>query len=251
MARKSHDLFEVLGARLGRPAGRAKPAAKAAKPRVSVKDREVATPLEIGRGIGTWFQTVIGGSENKSKAGAKTRRKPASAPRASRKKAGSVPPMAFGGTFLAVAVLISLSAGFLAGQLTGGDAAAEGNGILNGQAPGPLNTTKRAATLRLTPAQETQRLHDWVYQLAAYKESEREQASKLVHWLLGQGLETARMYQQLHSQNQQMFWVVACYSPAPDDREIYEQIKQLDPSAEYQSKLARRLSNLEAKPHRR
>ncbi|MHC5062668.1 MAG: hypothetical protein ACYTG5_01685 [Planctomycetota bacterium] len=215
----------------------------------------MSTPLEIGRGLGTWFQSLVDGSKGKKKGkqsrgpAARSSARPSSARPSSARKGGAA-PLSFGGAFLAVAVLISLGAGFLAGQWTGGAGAQGGAGTLTGQAPGPLNTTNRGASVQLTPAQETQRLGDWVYQLAAYKEAERQKASRLVNWLVGQGLETARMYQQVRAQDQEKFWVVACYSPAPDDREIFEQIKKLSPPA-FEPSLARRLGNLKANPRPR
>lgn len=246
MARNSHDLFEVLGAHLGRrgkqqssgqkPSGQKAYGQSAASRRGRSRDSdgEISSPIDIGRRLITWFGGLFGKQ-------AKGRRRSTAAVGGRGTISSS---LTFGGSFVAAAIVVSLAAGFMAGRWSDASAAATSlRADPKGQVPGPLNAQSLAVTL--TAEQEVEQLSRHAYRVFLYSGADRAKASRLTNWLISQGVLGARLRRM--RKDSSLVWVVVCYVPAPEDHGVFDILKKLD-APSFEPRLARVLAKLNPKP---
>lgn len=136
---------------------------------------------------------------------------------------------------LAVAILLSVGAGFLVGRWTSGSASvpeetlsqrAAGGGA-EARTPGSLPRPRSS----LTPAQEEEVLGSHYYACGAYAFDRRPAAARLAHWLRTQGFDRARIRMMRRRGKDSKMWAVLCYASGPDDTRPRDFLLSLDPPA--------------------
>lgn len=189
--------------------------------------------MEIGRRLTGWFGGL---------AGVRPRARGGVMGRSSR-AAGSR-KLVFGGSPVAVAVVVSLAAGFMAGRWS--DAATSGAAlqVSEGRVPGPLRS--EASNKVLSFERELDQLSNHAYRVYAYPEAERSRASRLANWLVIQGVETARL-RLMKRKDSSLMWVVVCYVPAAEDRAVFGKLKNLD-APSFEPELVGVLARLKEEP---